>query len=144
MGGLMPLSTPDGDTSPLPNAGLFLMADGNSVLADLFIENGASGAHSVLGLGAGVYVPVGDDTSAAYAGAAIKWSKQQFGGQGTSGFAAQPTVGYLFGRNWVLKLRLELGYFFNFTGETERDRLVPSAGRKYRAHGPAGSLGIGF
>ncbi len=144
-GMMVPIDSPARSSSPLGGIGVFAVADAGSVLVALGVDHqSGSDDHRSWGVGLELEAPLADGERMPYLGAGAWFVDQHLGGQGASGLQLRPTLGLLWGRHDVARLRTEVGYFVDLFEEHEPDRLIPGAGQGHLSHGLMFSLGATF
>jgi hypothetical protein len=144
-GVMVPIDSPARTSSPLGGFGVFVAADAGSILVAVGADHQAgSDDHRSWGIGLDLQAPLADGERMPYLGAGAWFVDQHLGGQGASGLQLRPTLGMLWGRHDVAKLRTEVGYFVDLFQEREPDRLIPGAGQSHLSHGLMIALGAAF
>jgi hypothetical protein len=140
-----PVDSPARDISPLGRFGVLMSADLGYLLADVGLDYQA-GAESrrLWGVGLDLMVPMGSGERLPYIGGGAWLVDQRLGGRGASGLQLRPTLGMLWGRHDVARLRLDAAYFVDVFEERELDRLFPGSGQAHVAHGLMISTGATF
>ena len=134
------------DTSPaiLGGFGIIAGADAGYMLADIGAEYYGGQNHYLAGVSLGVFRPLATGRYTPYIGASTLWAIQRIAGQGASGIQVRPTIGVMWGRHDVVRVRAELGYFVNVFEERDPDRLIVGAGQARVVQGVLLSTGATF
>jgi hypothetical protein len=142
---VVPIDSPARTVSPLGGFALMMAADAGTVLVTLDLEHcSGNDGHRTWGVGLGVAMPLADAERLPYLGAGAWFVSQNLGGQGATGLQLRPTLGVLWGRHDVARLRTEVSYFVDLFEERELDRLIPGSGQSHLTHGILASLGVTF
>jgi hypothetical protein len=144
---MVPIDSPARTVTPLGGFALLMAADAGSVLVRLELEHCSSSGnddHRTWGVGLGIEMPLADAERLPYLGLGAWYVGQNLGGQGASGMQLRPTLGVLWGRHDVARLRTEVSYFVDLFEERELDRLIPGSGQSHLTHGVLVSLGVTF
>ena len=134
------------ETSPaiLGGFGLIAGADAGYMLADVSAEYYGAQNHYLAGVSLGIFRPLATGRYTPYIGASTLWAIQRIAGQGASGIQIRPTIGVMWGRHDVVRVRAELGYFVSVFEEREPDRLIVGAGQARVVQGVLLSTGATF
>jgi hypothetical protein len=142
---MVPVDSPARSSAPLGGFSAVMFADVGTVLVGLGFEHqSGSDDHRTSGLGLELDTPLTDAERMPYLGVGAWYVGQNLGGQGASGLQLRPTLGILWGRHDVARLRTEATYFVDLFEEREPDRLIPGSGRGHISHGVMTSLGVTF
>lgn len=142
---MVPIDSPARAVSPLGGFAVMMAADAGTVLVTLDLEHcSGSDDHRTWGVGLGVQMPLAEAERLPYLGASAWFIAQNLGGQGATGLQLRPTLGVLWGRHDVARLRTEVSYFVDLFEERELDRLIPGSGQSHLTHGILASLGVTF
>lgn len=142
---MVPVDSPARSSAPLGGFGALMFADVGTVLVGLGFEHqSGSDNHRTSGLGLELDMPLLDAERLPYLGVGAWYVGQNLGGQGASGLQLRPTLGILWGRHDVARLRTEATYFVDLFEEHEPDRLIPGSGKGHVSHGAMISLGVTF
>jgi len=142
---MVPVDSPARSSAPLGGFGALMFADVGTVLVGLGFERQSGGNdHRSSGLGLELDMPLVEAERLPYLGIGAWYVGQNLGGQGASGLQLRPTLGILWGRHDVARLRTEATYFVDLFEEHELDRLIPGSGKGHISHGAMISLGATF
>jgi hypothetical protein len=141
---MVPVASAASDVSLLAGLGLVAALDAGSVMSTLGLDLAVGNDNHMRGVSAGVFAPLANDGLVPFVGLSGLWVDQQLGGRGASGVQLRPTLGILWGRHDVAKMRVELGYFVDLFEEKGMDRLSPSSADGHVAHGVALTAGATF
>ena len=140
-----PVDSPARSMSPLGRFGVLMAADLGYLLTDVGLDYQAgAGSRRLWGIGLDLLVPMGSGERLPYIGGGAWLVDQQLGGRGAGGLQLRPTLGMLWGRHDVARLRVEAAYFVDLFEERELDRLFPGSGQAHVAHGLMISTGATF
>ena len=122
-----------------------MAADAGTVLVTLDLEH-ASGSddHRIWAVGLEIEMPLANAERLPYLGAGAWFVGQNLGGQGAAGLQVRPTLGILWGRHDIARLRTEVSYIVDLFEERELDRLIPGSDQSHLSHGFLASLGVTF
>ena len=142
---MVPFDSPSRTVSPLGGFGVLMAADAGTVFVTLGLEH-ASGSddHRVWGVGLEIEMPLANAERLPYLGAGAWFVSQNLGGQGATGLQLRPTLGVLWGRHDIARLRTEVSYFVDLFEERGLDRLFPGSDQSHLNHGFLASLGVTF
>ena len=144
-GVMVPVDSPARSSAPLGGFGVLMAADAGTVLVALGVEHQSGEKDQrVWGVGLDLELPLADGERLPYLGAGAWYVAQHLGGQGASGLQVRPTLGILWGRHDVARLRTEATYFVDLFEEHEPDRLILGSGQGHVSHGVLLSLGVTF
>jgi len=134
------------EISPTILGGFSVMAgaDAGYLLADVSAEYYGGQNHYLAGVSLGLFRPLASGRYTPYFGASVLWATQRIAGQGASGVQVRPTIGVMFGRHDVVRVRAELGGFVSIFEEREPDRLIVGAGQARVVRGALLSMGASF
>jgi hypothetical protein len=142
---MVPVDSPARSSAPLGGFGVLMAADAGTVLVVLGLDHqSGSDDHRSWGVGIELALPLADAERLPYLGAGAWYVAQHLGGEGASGLQLRPTLGILWGRHDVARLRTEATYFVDLFEEHEPDRLIPGSGQGHVSHGVMISLGVTF
>jgi hypothetical protein len=142
---MVPVDSPARSFAPLGGFGAVMFADEGTVLVGLGLEHqSGSDDHRTTGVGLELDMPLAGAERLPYLGIGAWYVGQNLGGQGASGLQLRPTLGVLWGRHDVARLRTEATYFVDLFEEHEPDRLIPGSGKGHVSHGVMTSLGVTF
>jgi hypothetical protein len=142
---MVPLDSPSRQTTPLGGFAVLIAFDAGHVLASFgFERESGSDAQRLAAAGMDLLMPLGTGERLPYLGAGAWYVVQKLGGQGANGLQLRPTLGMLWGRHELARVRIETAYFVDLFQEREPDRLIPDSGQAHRTHGLMFSLGVTF
>jgi hypothetical protein len=142
---MVPVDSPARSAAPLGGFGVLMAADVATMLVALgFDHHSGSDDHRSWGVGLELDLPLADAERLPYLGLGAWYVAQHLGGQGASGLQLRPTLGIIWGRHDVARLRTEATYFVDLFEEHEQDRLIPGSGQGHVSHGVMISLGVTF
>ena len=141
----VPVDSPARSAAPLGGLGALVAVDTGSVLVSLGAERqSANDDRRSWGAGLELAMPLSEGERMPYLGIGAWLVDQHLGGQGASGLQLRPTLGILWGRHDVARLRIEAGYFVDLFEERELDRLLPDSGQAHVSHGLTLAMGVTF
>jgi len=143
-GVLVPVVDAEIGSTVLGGFGVMAGADAGYLLADVSAEYYGGQNHYLAGVSFGLFRPLESERYTPYFGASALLTTQRIAGQGASGIQVRPTIGVMFGRHDVVRVRAELGYFVNIFEEREPDRLIVGAGQARAVQGAMLSIGASF
>lgn len=140
-----PVDAPTRALSPLGRFGVIIAADFEYLLTDVSLDYQAgTEGRRLQGIGLDLLMPLSTGERLAYLGGGAWLVDQTLGGRGARGVQLRPTVGILWGRHDVARLRVDAAYFVDLFEERELDRLFPGSGQAHLAHGLMISTGATF
>ncbi len=142
---MVPVDSPARSAAPLGGFGVVMAADAGTVFVTLGLESqSGNDSHRSWGVGLELDLPLADGERLPYLGAGAWFVIQHLGGEGADGLQLRPTLGILWGRHDVARLRTEVSYFVDMFEEREPDRLIAGSGQAHVSHGALMSLGASF
>jgi hypothetical protein len=141
---MVPVASAGTDAEVLAGIGLLAALDAGYVMASAGADLAVGNDNHMRDLSLGVFAPLASDGLVPFVGLVGLLVDQQLGGRGASGAQLRPTLGLLWGRHDVAKMRVELGYFVDLFEEKGMDRLSPGSADGHVAHGVALSAGATF
>jgi hypothetical protein len=140
----IPVISPASSTAVLGGLGVVLGIDSGRLMADLGVDYATGNNQHMTSVSLGLFAPLGETRSVPYLGASAHWVGENLGGQGASGLQLRPTLGLLWGRHEIVKVRAEIAYFVDLFQEHELDRLIVGSGSGHLAQGFVVSVGAGL